>query len=64
MRNRGKSDDIVKQLKEIFNKDISTESIKQTQNLVQQTVKELRERDKKAGEMAGIGREARAAISR
>jgi len=51
-------------LKEILNKCISTESIKQAQSLVQQTVKELMGSDEKAGEMAGIGREAPAAMYR
>jgi hypothetical protein len=45
-------DDLVKQLKEIFNKGVSTDSIKQAQDLVQQKVKEVKELGEKAGKDA------------
>jgi len=49
---KAKYDDLVKQLKEIFNKGISADSIKQAQNLVQQKVKEIQELGEKAGKDA------------
>ena len=45
-------DDLVKQLKQIFNKGVSTDSIQQAQNLVQQKAKEIRELGEKAGKDA------------
>lgn len=45
-------DDLVKQLREIFNKGISPSSIKQVQDLVEQKTKEVQELGQKAGQYA------------
>lgn len=47
-----KYDDLVKQLKQIFDKGISPDSIKQVQDLIQQKTKEIRELGEKAGKDA------------
>jgi len=49
---KAKYDDLVKQLKQIFDKGISTSSIKQVQDLVEQKSKEIRELGQKAGKDA------------
>ena len=49
---KAKYDDLVKQLKEIFDKRISASSIKQVQDLIQQKTKEIRELGEKAGKDA------------
>jgi len=49
---KAKYDDLVEQLKEIFDKGVSASSIKQVQDLVQQKTKEIRELGEKAGKDA------------
>jgi len=49
---KAKYDDLVKQLKEIFDKGVSASSIKQVQDLIQQKTKEIRELGEKASKDA------------
>jgi len=49
---KAKYEDLVKQLKEIYNKGLSPDSIKQVQDLVQQKTKEIKELGQKAGQDA------------
>jgi hypothetical protein len=46
---RAKYDDLVKQLKQIIDKDVSASSIKQVQDLIQQKTREIKEFGEKAG---------------